>query len=123
MQEVFSESGIWHALDVAETGEDALAYLAQRLEHRQPLPELILLDLNLPTLDGREILARIKRDAQLCHIPVIVLTTSHAERDVQDCYRHHANCFITKPIDLDAFVSIMASVQRFWFSIVQLPNG
>ena len=123
MQEVFDESGIWHILDVAETGEQALDHLERCRARHTPMPELILLDLNLPALDGREILARIKRDAQLCHIPVIVLTTSDAPRDVQECYRHHANCFITKPLDFDAFVGIVTAVQRFWFDLVELPTG
>ena len=86
-------------------------------------PDLILLDLNLPRMDGREVLASLKRDPALLHIPVVVLSSSRAERDLLDTYRMHANCFVTKPVDLERFLSSVAAVARFWFEVVSLPTA
>ena len=85
-------------------------------------PDLILLDLNLPKMDGREVLAEIKKDPQLKQIPVVILTTSEAEQDILKSYEHHANCYITKPINLDQFVKIVKEIKEFWFTIVKLPK-
>ncbi|MDX1905897.1 MAG: response regulator [Bacteroidia bacterium] len=109
-------------LHVVSDGEEALRYL-----HHQPpyeestLPDLILLDLNLPKKDGREVLTVIKQHQTLRRIPVIVLTTSNARRDVLDTYDLHANCFITKPVDIRQFIAIFQSIETFWFQVVQLP--
>jgi two-component system response regulator len=85
-------------------------------------PDLILLDLNLPKKDGREVLTEIKSDENLRNIPVVVLTTSKAEQDILKAYSLHANCYITKPVDLDQFISVVESIEDFWFSIVKLPR-
>jgi len=87
-----------------------------------PRPDLILLDLNLPKKDGREVLAEIKVDTDLRRIPVVVLTTSRAEEDILRTYNLHANCFITKPVDLDQFITVVAAISEFWFSVVRLPT-
>ncbi|HEX4385177.1 MAG TPA: response regulator [Myxococcales bacterium] len=100
---------------VATDGIEAL--LAMR-EHK---PDLVLLDLNLPKKDGREVLAEIKADAQLQHIPVVVLSSSEAERDLAEVYRLHGNCFLTKPVDLDDFQRVVGSVEQFWLRTAKLP--
>ncbi|HEV7231069.1 MAG TPA: response regulator, partial [Bacteroidia bacterium] len=87
-----------------------------------PTPDIILLDLNLPKKDGREVLAEIKTDEALLRIPVIVLTTSDAEQDVMNMYAHHANCYITKPVDFNQFIKVIKSFEDFWLNIVKLPN-
>ncbi len=87
-----------------------------------PHPDLVLLDLNLPKKDGREVLDDIKRDARLKHIPVVILTTSQAEQDIVESYELHANCYVAKPVDLDQFMSVVKSVQDFWLSVVKLPS-
>jgi len=87
-----------------------------------PVPDLILLDLNLPKKDGREVLAEIKADSDLKHIPVVVLTTSKAEQDIHKAYNLHANCYITKPVDLDQFIQVVKSIEDFWLTIVKLPR-
>lgn len=112
-------------LYVVEDGEAAMNFLYKTDGHSDnPRPDLILLDLNLPKKDGREVLAEIKKDNDLKRIPVVILTTSHAEEDVLKSYNLHANCYITKPIDLDQFVKVVRSIENFWFSIVVLPpNG
>ena len=85
------------------------------------MPDIILLDLNLPKMDGREVLSRIKKDEQLKRIPVVVLTTSKADEDVLRVYDLHANCYITKPVDLDQFIGVIKSIKDFWFTVVKLP--
>lgn len=104
-------------------GEEAVQYLKRQngFESR-PLPDLILLDLNLPRLSGREVLAIIKEDDELKHIPVIILTTSKAEDDVLKSYQHHANCYITKPVDFEQFSVVIKKLEDFWFSIVKIPR-
>ena len=86
-----------------------------------PRPDLILLDLNLPLMDGREVLTAIKLDEELKHIPVIVLTSSQAEEDIRECYQLHANCYISKPLRLGEFVEVVRAIEHFWFTIVTLP--
>ena len=114
--------GIDARLAVAEDGEQAVRYLRQ-LEPfiDAPRPHLIFLDLNLPRRDGREVLAEIKSDEHLRNIPVIVLTTSEAERDVRRMYDLHANCYICKPPDLDRYVEVIRACETFWLEIVRLP--
>ena len=106
-------------LTVVEDGEEAIQYLRQV---RSELPKLIFLDLNLPRKDGREVLAEIKSDPLLKHIPVIVLTTSEADRDIQYAYEYQANCYIHKPTDFDRYLEVVKSCERFWFHIVRLPE-
>ena len=89
--------------------------------YRQERPDLVLLDLNMPRKDGREVLTEIKADARLSSIPVVILTTSEAEEDILRSYDLHANCYITKPVDLDQFIRVIRSIERFWLTIVQLP--
>jgi chemotaxis family two-component system response regulator Rcp1 len=120
--EMLQESGIKHQLYVARDGEQALAMVRRQGVHADlPEPDLVLLDLNLPRKDGREVLAEIKKDPQLTHIPVVILSTSHAERDVMACYRLHANCYLQKPVGLDAFADLVKSLEDFWFRKVSLP--
>jgi two-component system, chemotaxis family, response regulator Rcp1 len=110
-------------LHVAEDGEEALAFLRREGKHAgAPRPDLVLLDLNLPRMDGREVLATIKSDVALRTIPVVVLTTSDAERDVTQSYALHANAYITKPVDITQFVRVVRSLDDFWFGIVRLTQ-
>lgn len=117
--EALKEAKVRNSIEVASDGESGLARL--RDESRR-VPDLILLDLNLPGLDGREVLAEIKSDPRLSIIPVVVLTTSKAEEDVLRTYRLHGNCFISKPVDLNQFIRVVQSIEDFWFSIVRLPS-
>lgn len=117
-------SRLWINLQVVSDGVEAMKYLRREGCYSQsPRPALILLDLNLPKMDGREVLTRLREDPTLTDIPVVVLTTSKAEEDVAASYRHHANCYISKPVDIEQFRSIVASIQNFWFTVVQLPPG
>lgn len=105
-------------------GVEALAFLHKEGKYRDvPRPDLILLDLNLPKKDGREVLAEIKADEKLKRIPVVVLTTSEDEMDVFQSYGRHANCYIVKPVDFDKFAKIVQDIEGFWFSVVTLPEG
>jgi two-component system, chemotaxis family, response regulator Rcp1 len=109
-------------LHVVNDGVEAMQYLHathDHAEHRRP--DLVLLDLNLPRMDGREVLMAIKTDPRLTDIPVVILTTSRAEEDVAASYRQHANCYISKPVDIDRFRSVVASIEDFWFTVAQLP--
>lgn len=109
-------------LQVARDGVEALAKLRQEPPYQDaPRPDLILLDLNLPKKDGREVLAEIRADPGLARIPVVVLTTSAAEQDILRAYDLNANCYITKPVDFDQFVEIVRSIESFWLTIVRLP--
>jgi chemotaxis family two-component system response regulator Rcp1 len=122
-QEVFEEIGAPHRLHVARDGEEALAMLRREGVHAGvPEPDLVLLDLNLPRKDGREVLAEIKSDPKLNHIPIVVLSTSRAERDVLACYHLHANCYLQKPVDFEAFAALIRGLQDFWFGRVSLPS-
>jgi two-component system, chemotaxis family, response regulator Rcp1 len=121
-QEVLRGARIANQLHVAQDGEDAMRFLRREDDHADaPRPDLILLDLNLPRKDGREVLAELKADADLHTIPVIVLTTSAEERDILRSYELSANSYITKPIDLDEFIAVVRSIESFWLSIVRLP--
>lgn len=109
-------------LNVVEDGVEAMAFLRKQENYASaPHPDIVLLDLNLPRKDGREVLAEIKADHNLKRIPVVVLTTSQSEEDVLKAYNLSANCFITKPVDFDQFVKIVQSIENFWFAIVKLP--
>ncbi|MEI8054363.1 MAG: response regulator [Bacteroidota bacterium] len=117
------ESGkLINNIDVTRNGELAISFLMNILENpEKELPELILLDINLPKKNGQDVLHFIKEHDSLKHIPVIMLTTSSNEKDVMASYRNHANCYITKPIDINSFMSIIAKLEEFWISIVKLP--
>jgi chemotaxis family two-component system response regulator Rcp1 len=109
---------------VVKNGVEAMAFLRREGEYSNaPQPDIILLDLNMPKMDGREVLAEIKKDESLKHIPVIVLTTSKAEQDILKSYDLYANCYITKPVDLDQFNTVIKSIKDFWLSIVKLPRS
>lgn len=124
-QEILKEAKILNNLDIVTDGEAALAFLKNQGEYAaKPRPDLVLLDLNLPKIDGREVLAEIKQDMELKRIPVVILTVSQAEQDVIKTYDLHANCYIIKPINLDQFVEVVRAIEDFWLSIVKLPpNG
>lgn len=122
-QEALKESKVKNNLTIARDGEEALEILRRQGEHSgNPQPDLILLDLNLPKMDGREVLEKIKNDEILKRIPVVILTTSKAEEDILKSYNLHANCYITKPVDLDQFLIIIKTIDEFWLSIVKLPS-
>lgn len=121
-KEALEESKVLSNLHLASDGTEAMAFLRKQGEHSGAVhPDLILLDLNLPKMGGCEVLAEIKNDPALQRIPVVVLTTSQAEQDVLKAYNLHANCYITKPVDLMQFSLAVRSVEDFWFSIVKLP--
>lgn len=121
--EALKEGKINNKIDVVTDGEQAIDYLKSTGEFKgKTLPDLILLDLNLPKLNGREVLSIIKEDASLKHIPVIILTTSKAEDDILKSYQHHANCYITKPVDFEQFSFVIKKLEDFWFSIVKIPH-
>jgi chemotaxis family two-component system response regulator Rcp1 len=121
--EGLKESKVRNNLHVARDGVEAMAFLRREGQHTGAVrPDLILLDLNLPRMDGREVLSEIKSDAKLKMIPVVVLTTSNAEQDVLRSYELQANCYITKPVDLEQFITVVKSIEDFWFSIVTLPH-
>ena len=120
--EAFKEGTVRHKLSVARDGVEALDILFRRGIHNQAVrPDIILLDLNLPRKDGREVLQTIKADQTLRRIPVVVLTTSSAEEDILRSYDLHVNCYITKPVDMERFIEVVRTIENFWFNIVQLP--
>ncbi|MDD1764295.1 MAG: response regulator [Methanobacteriaceae archaeon] len=122
VKEVFKDAKLNNNLQVALDGEEALKILRQEGEFfNSPRPDLILLDLNLPKKNGREVLREIKEDESLKCIPVVILTTSSAEEDLIETYKRDANCYITKPVDLDEFIKVVKSIQNFWLEIVKLP--
>jgi two-component system, chemotaxis family, response regulator Rcp1 len=122
-QEVLRDSKVRNNLIVASNGEEALNCLRKQGKYKDTIrPDLILLDLNLPVKDGREVLAQIKQDPDLKRIPVVVLTTSKAEEDILKTYNLHANCYVTKPVDLEQFIGVVKSLEDFWLAIVKFPN-
>jgi two-component system, chemotaxis family, response regulator Rcp1 len=122
--EALKEGKVWNRLNVVQDGVEALAFLRQEGNYADaPRPDVILLDLNLPKKDGREVLAEIKADEHLRRIPVVVLTTSSSEQDILKSYNLHANCYITKPVDLDQFIEVVKGIEDFWLTIVKLPAG
>ena len=122
-KEALKDGKVLNKLHTVEDGIEALAFLNQEGKYVDaPRPELILLDLNLPKKDGRDVLAEIKGNGDLKRIPVVVLTTSRSEEDILKSYDLNANCYITKPVDLDQFISVVRSINEFWLSIVKLPG-
>lgn len=122
-RESIREAKIRNKLYVTRDGEEAMEFLQKKGEHKDAVtPDLILLDLNLPKKDGREVLKDIKNDTDLSHIPVVVLTTSEAEKDIMKSYQLHANCYVTKPMGLDGFVEVISAIEDFWLTIVKLPT-
>lgn len=123
VEEVFEEAKIRNVIHVAEDGEEAMLFLNKETPYVDaPTPDIILLDLNLPQKDGREVLEEIKTDENLKRIPVVVLTTSKAEEDIIKSYDLHANSYITKPVDFDQFIRVVRSIEDFWLEVVRLPN-
>jgi CheY-like chemotaxis protein len=123
-REAFEHNKIKNTLHVARDGQEGLDFLYQRGAHRSaPRPDLILMDLNLPKYDGRQLLERIKTDPDLCHIPVVILTTSSAEEDILRSYKLHANAYVTKPVDLDQFLSAVRQIDEFFVQVVRLPQA
>lgn len=121
--EALEDAKVANKLHVARDGVEALAFLRRNGPYATaPRPDLILLDLNLPRKDGREVLAEIKADATLRTIPVVILTTSGAEADILSAYDLHANCYITKPVDFQQFIHVVQAINNFWFTIVKLPS-
>jgi two-component system, chemotaxis family, response regulator Rcp1 len=121
-REALKEAKVRNSLSVVGDGVDAMAFLRREGTHSAaPRPDIILLDLNLPKKDGRQVLAEIKASPELRRLPVVILTTSKAEEDILKTYDLHANCFITKPVDFDQFVKVVHSIEHFWLSIVTLP--
>jgi CheY-like chemotaxis protein len=122
-REALDEAKVINNLSVVDNGVDALAFLRQEAPYADAVrPDLILLDLNLPKKDGRQVLAEIKEDTRLKRIPVVILTTSQAEEDIIRSYDLHANCYVSKPVDLDQFIKVVQSIEHFWFSVVLLPE-
>ena len=122
--EALKDGKIHNRLSVVNDGVEALAFLRRQGQHaKAPRPDLILLDLNLPKKDGREVLMEIKQEKDLKRIPVVILTTSTAEKDIIKTYDLHANCYINKPVDFDQFTNVVKSIEDFWFTVVKLPRG
>ena len=121
-RETLQDSKLLNHMNVVGNGVEAMAYLRRQGKYAEATrPDLVLLDLNLPKKDGREVLAEVKADDQLRRIPVVVLTTSCAEQDILQTYDLHANCYITKPVNLDQFSAVVRAIEEFWFTIVKLP--
>ena len=122
-REAFTENKVANRLAVVSDGVSAMEYLRKQGEHLEaPTPDLVLLDLNLPRMDGREVLAAMKSDETLRSIPVVVLTTSEAEEDVLRSYSLHANAYVTKPVDFERFIDVVRQIDDFFVSVVRLPN-
>ncbi len=122
-KEALRGAKVANELHVVGDGEEAIEFMRQRGRHRDaPQPDIVLLDLNLPRIDGVEVLADIKSDPELAKIPIIVLTSSSAEADIQRAYELHANCFISKPVDFTEFIDAVRSLEGFWLKIVRLPT-
>jgi len=121
--EACKEGSVLNNFTVMKDGVEALAYLRRQTQYANSVqPDLILLDLKLPRKQGREVLAEIKADERLMKIPVVVLTSSASEEDIARAYRRHANCYITKPVDLDQFLRVVHSIESFWLTLVKLPS-
>ncbi len=123
-KEALKEAKVLNTLHVVEDGVAAMAFLHKQGQYAsRPSPDLILLDLNLPKKDGRQVLAEIKQDENLKRIPVVILTTSRAEEDVVRSYNVHANAYVTKPVDLTQFLEVIRAIEAFWLAVVTLPPG
>jgi chemotaxis family two-component system response regulator Rcp1 len=124
MVEALKDAKVNNNLHVASNGETAMDFLRREGEYADvPVPDLVMLDLNLPKKDGREVLAEIKEDPDLKHIPVVVITTSAAEEDILKSYKLHANCYITKPVNFEQFMKVVHSIEEFWLTVVKLPGN
>jgi two-component system, chemotaxis family, response regulator Rcp1 len=122
-KEALEYSKVCNHLHLVVDGVEALDFLRRQGKHAAaPRPDLILLDLNLPRKDGREVLKEIKGDEQLCFIPVVILTTSTQEADVMKTYGLHANCYVVKPVDFEKFAEVVKAIENFWFAVVKLPS-
>ncbi len=122
-KEAFKDAKVLNNMHVVADGEEAMLFLKKAGKYNEsPRPDLILLDLNLPKKDGREVLAEIKDDPELKRIPVVILTTSEDEKDIYRAYDLHANAYVKKPVDLDQFMKIVEAVEDFWLSVVRLPS-
>lgn len=122
-KEALKEGKVLNNLHVVGDGVEALAFLRKEGSYKNAVrPDLILLDLNLPKKDGREVLEEIKSDPVLKRIPVVILTTSNAEKDILKSYELHANCYVTKPVDFEQFITVVKSVEDFWLTVVKLPK-
>lgn len=122
IKEVLNDNKFYSSLYIVNDGVEAMEFLHNQGKFSSvPKPDIIILDLNLPKRDGREVLAEIKSDNELKHIPIVIMTISQAEEDILKTYKLHANCYITKPIDLNEFIKVVKSIEDFWFSIVKLP--
>lgn len=122
IKEVLNENKLFNSLYFVNDGVEAMEFLHATGKYEEaPKPDLIILDLNLPRKDGREVLSEIKSDPHLKHIPVVIMTISQAEEDILKSYNLHANCYVTKPIDLNQFIKVVKSIENFWFSVVKLP--
>lgn len=123
IQEALEEGKLNSNLSVTKNGMEAIEFLNRRGPYKDaPTPDLILLDMNLPKKNGKEVLAEIKSDENLKIIPVVILTSSQAEQDILMSYKLNANCYITKPVDFEKFITVINSIENFWFSIVKLPH-
>lgn len=121
--EALHEGKIQNSISIAKDGWEAIQFLEKNGKYKnEPTPDLILLDVNLPKMNGHEVLKNIKSNDKLKHIPVIMLTTSSAEKDVFQSYQNHANCYITKPVELNDFLEVVTSIENFWVTVVQLPT-
>jgi len=121
IKEAFKDTDISYDITVAKDGMEALEILEDRIKNSSRMPNLITLDLNLPRMDGIELLKEIKRDERLKAIPIIILTTSHKEEDIRETYQHNVNAYLTKPAELDQYTEIIQSIQDFWLDKVKLP--
>jgi chemotaxis family two-component system response regulator Rcp1 len=122
MREALRDATVRNNLHVVGDGEDAMAFLRHQDRYADAVvPDLIMLDLNLPKRDGRSVLREIKEDPELKRIPVVVVTSSQAEEDILGSYDLHANCYVTKPVDFDQFIKLMQTIEEFWFTVVKLP--
>lgn len=122
-QEAFKEFKVLNCLHIVNDGVQAMKFLLNEGEFsKAPRPDIILLDLNLPRKSGHEVLVEIKSDGNLKKIPVVILTTSTANRDIDSTYREHANCYITKPVDFEQFTNVVKAIEDFWLTIVKLPS-
>ena len=121
--EALKEARISNTIDVVRDGEKAMQFLLKQGEFSHvSTPDLVLLDINLPKIDGKEVLANIKNDEKLKVIPVVMLTTSDSEKDIFESYHNHANCYITKPVGFQSFIEVIHTIKEFWITIVQLPK-
>jgi CheY-like chemotaxis protein len=122
-REAFADASVSNNLSVVGDGEQAMAFLRREGDYAgAPRPDLILLDLNLPRKSGREVLEDVKTDPRLLSIPIVVMTTSEAETDILNSYHHHANAYVTKPVDLDCFIDVVNKIEGFWLTAVKLPT-